>query len=145
MIEQIIIISLFCVGVYATGEEDKDGDDHMIFYPLKKRIKRWATYNTFETRITEGKDGSTIFINHPIAKTRLWFAPVWGCVLCMASLWGTIGFILLNYQWFELDSWDVILTRWIITIFAVCIMNGIIWNVYGLLGNLLEYWEEKTK
>lgn len=139
MIEQIIIISLFCCGLFVTGEPD------MIFHWLKERVKRWLSYNEKEPRIAEGKGGSNIFINHPVTRVRAIFQPIWGCVLCMASLWGTIGFILLNYQWFDLNLWDVILTRWIITIFAVCITNGIIWNVYGLLGNLLEYWEERTK
>lgn len=139
MIEQIIIISLFCCGVFVTGEPD------MIFHSVKEKIRRWASYNDHETRVTAGYGGSMQYINHPISLERWWFQPVWGCVLCMASLWGTIGFIALNYKWFDLDSWDIILTRWIITVFAVCITNGIIWNLYGLLGNLLEYWEERTK
>lgn len=115
----------------------------MIFHSVKEKIKGWATYNELESRVTDGLRGSTIFVNHPITLTRWWFQPVWGCVLCMASLWGTIGFILLNYQWFDLAIWDAILTRWVVTIFAVCIMNGIIWNIYGLLGNLHSYWDKK--
>lgn len=117
----------------------------MIFHSVKEKIKGWATYIELDPRVAEGKGGSNIFINQPIKSIRWWFQPVWGCVLCMASLWGTIGFIALNYSWFDLDSWDIILTRWIITIFAVCITNGIIWNLYGLLGNLLSWWEGKNK
>ena len=140
MIEQIIIISLFCCGLFVTGEPD------MIFHSVKEWIRAKATYVTHETRVVSGDSGSTEYFQYPtIQKERWWFAPLWGCVLCMASIWGTIGFILLNYQWFDLDLLDLILTRWFITVFAVCITNGIIWNVYGLVGNLLQYWEERTK
>lgn len=116
----------------------------MIFYWVKEKIRRWATYRDYEQEV-DASGPSIVFTNKPVSKERGWFKPVWGCVLCMASLWGTIGFVLLNYGWFTLNSLDVILTRWIVTIVSCVIANGIIWNIYGLLGNLLQYWEDRTK
>ena len=61
---------------------------------------------------------------HKLKLPEILAKPLYSCHLCMASVWGTIGFIAL----YELnqDSW----IPWILTI-VICIpLNGIIFGIF---------------
>jgi hypothetical protein len=56
-----------------------------------------------------------------VNKGKKWAKPLWGCVMCMASFWGSITFwgtVLLVYGFYPIEIWI-----WIWDVFILTIIN----------------------
>ena len=141
LILNIICMSLFCVGVRATLDkgmifsylhnwwsdlstkiENRENQIKLYKNELKlyfgtqkylgKRIEIMEQINTHE------------FVWVWLSVVRYVLKPVLGCVICFASFWGTVCFILLNGT--NLELWNY----WLIACFSAAPLNWIIWKQY---------------
>jgi hypothetical protein len=110
MIAQIILISLFCNGWYLITRQG------MIFFFLH----RWyveASKGFFRA------DGEVEWMYRTApALPRFIYKPLFGCLPCMASIWGSTGYVMLN------GFNDFV--NYIFTIVCVACLNLIIKNIY---------------
>lgn len=102
----IIIISLFCNGWYLITHTGN------IFDSL--RLK----YLDFAGGI-ERADG-TIRWERERSIFKFIYSPLFGCIVCMSSIWGTIGILLLGLP----------LVKWPIIVVSVACVNLIINKLY---------------
>lgn len=63
---------------------------------------------------------------------RWLYKPVFGCVICMSSVWGTIGYLAIggvvtNLYW--LNTLFIVNPQWIVTIVCVAFMNIVLYSL----------------
>lgn len=98
---QILLISLFCNGLF------KSADEGMILNPIKESIWRFIVKN-------ELKDW--------------WYWPLIGCPYCMASIWGSIIYWVVNlYVWPA--SGIKLFAMWPIICVACVFTNGLLYEL----------------
>jgi hypothetical protein len=110
---EIIIISLFCNGWYLITH------DGMLFDPVRK-----SYLNICDA--VERSDGQIIWgYNHDFLK--FFYKPLFGCIICMASIPGSIAYWIIND--FTLDN----LTKYPVIIICVAFVNYLLHNISGKL------------
>lgn len=85
---QVVLISLFCNGIYLLYNFSNLFEPVRLWYvSISGGIQR------NDGRITWAKDpnGKT---DHPIK--IFFYKPLFGCITCMASIWGTLGYWVIN-------------------------------------------------
>jgi hypothetical protein len=108
MIATIIIISLFCNGIYLATREG------MILYFFHDKY----------LDIAKGfirADGEVEWIYKQPTILRFFYKPLFGCLPCMASIWGTVAYFGLGNSF-----------NWVfpIVIISVACMNRVINSIY---------------
>jgi hypothetical protein len=110
MITQIILISIFCNGWYLITRQGM-----ILFF-----LHNWYL-ELFKGFIRADGDVEWMYKTSPEIP-RFFYKPLFGCVTCMASIWGSIGYLILN-------GFDDIV-KYIFTIVCVACLNVIIKNIY---------------
>lgn len=108
ILTDILIISLFCNGVYLTTRQN------MIFYFL----------HDWYLELSEGllkSDGEIQWLSGGRRVLRFIYKPLFGCLPCMASIWGSVGYFCLGNSL----NW-----QYPVIIIAVVCVNRIINQLY---------------
>lgn len=134
-------MSFFCIGVRVTldkgmlfafahdwwdslKEKIENRESQIRFYSNELKIY-WGTSKYLDKRLQIMDNINTHeFVYVWLSIIRYVLKPVLGCVVCFASFWGTVAFILLNG--INLELWNY----WIIACFATAPLNWIIWKQY---------------
>jgi hypothetical protein len=116
MIATIIIISLFCNGIYLTTRQG------MILFFL----------HNWYLEVSKGffrSDGEIEWIYKQPTILKFFYKPLFGCLPCMASIWGTVAYYGLG----NALNWE-----YPIIIISCVFVNIFINTIYELLYNLLS-------
>ena len=109
----IVIISLFCNGWYLISHGGNIFEQLRLFY-LKH---------------AGGIEKGTGAIYWEGGGLLKWlYSPLFGCVICMASIWGTIGYFILETPF--VHHYPIVLIRYPVIIISVACGNLIIKNLY---------------
>jgi len=112
LIETIVLTSLFCNGLWWITQEGK-----LLYFTIKwlddYEAKKKQYYKGFEPV-------SDRLYNEHMAKIWRFTNPLITCIVCMASVWGTLIFLAYN---------DFNIINWIICIVNSSALNGLIWKL----------------
>lgn len=113
----IIFISAVCCGLVLLREEG------MLLEKVYAKVKSWFTYDV--ERKTYDSDNS-VFVTKTESRTLMIFKPIWGCVMCMVSVWGTITY------WIGADMgyWSGDWFGWVVSCLGASFLNGLLWNIF---------------
>ena len=89
-------MSLFCVGVKISSNEG------MVLHRFSNWLQCLLTIKKTEERATNDK-GKQIRYEHKYDYVLGIYKPLFGCIACMSSVWGTIAFLGLNYHHITVD------------------------------------------
>lgn len=104
----ILIISLFCNGIYIVTRYG------MILFFIRDFYARLAN-----GVIKSDDEVSWMLCHKPVL--RFFYKPLFGCLPCMASIWGTVGYFCLG---------NLLSFEYPVIIIAVACMNKIVSHFY---------------
>lgn len=109
----IIILSLFCNGWYLICHSGNLFDGLRLFY-----LKAAGGLEKGNGEILWERKG---FL-------RWLYSPLFGCIICMSSIWGTIGYLIISTP--LIYHYPVLTTHYPVIILSVACCNVIIKNLY---------------
>ena len=119
MIESIIAISAFTLGLSLLGEEGK------LLHRVKTWVKKLFTYNvTYQKAVTTKANATAKFQDVVESRVHWTFDPIWGCPACMASIWGTAVYWIGA----EMNYWPGDLFGWVVSCLGACFLNALLWK-----------------
>ena len=107
MLSEIIIISLAILGLHYAMSFDMIMDENGKPIIINKNILWFVKYY--------------LLVLTKKFKVKILIRPLCECVICMSSMWGTIGYLLLNTNY--------TLTGWGVTVVAVAGLNRLLISI----------------
>lgn len=105
IVYKIFLMSLFCLGVY------KMTHDEMIF----DFIRKW-----FLKKLNGIKDDGRVLFPEKTFWVCEIYKPLFGCIYCMASVWGSVAYISLSF----IIGYNLNAVEWLFCCICCVPLNG---------------------